>query len=557
MVENFEKGAPACQKNELPACYCKNSESAYMHGAFVTDNVASFVKEGFVSGPFMEPPCSKFRVNPLSAIQQDGKVRLILNVSMPEKSSFNDNVDDLKLEKLKMSSAKLFGYSIMKCGKDAKMYKFDMKDAYKNIPAKIADLRLQGFSWLNRFFVENCQIFGAKTSPQNFDVCNNTLVKLSSCDVLCSKVFIHRHLDDVPFVCPKHCPHGDNFAENYLKLCKDLNLTITDDCEKKEKAFKNSTTGKVLGIIFDTKNQTWKLTEKKICNINELAIRAIKQNELKIVEFQSLLGRLNFVGSMCPFLSQFKYTMNCCLKKALHSGSKTVIFTESAVADLKICMNIVNEKNPLPIPSEPASKPVVCKKFISDAAGYSDSNLNDLPGVATIGFSEEGVVIFGFRRFWRKKLIQEGQDVNGKAFGRKTAFLELIGLLIPFCLVPEILGGQHVVFEVDNLACFYGWENGYMSNDEYSSIVLRAIKIASARLNCRVHVVHVPRLSSWESELVDRLSRKSTTTKMDDRLVDSFGFQMPEELAEWLDNPTVNWSIPIKILKIIEQKIKN
>ena len=88
------------------------------------------------------------------AINQNEKIRLVLNVSLPEGKSFNSNIDENKKEKVKMSSTSKFGYLVAKAGRKARMSKFDLTDAYKNIPCKKEDLRLQGFFWLGKFFIE-------------------------------------------------------------------------------------------------------------------------------------------------------------------------------------------------------------------------------------------------------------------------------------------------------------------------------------------------------------------------------------------------------------------
>jgi hypothetical protein len=66
--------------------------------------------------------------------------------------SFNDNLDKLKIEKVRMSTARDFSYSLKESGVNSK---FDFKDAYKNIPAKKEDWRLQGFKRLGRYFFES------------------------------------------------------------------------------------------------------------------------------------------------------------------------------------------------------------------------------------------------------------------------------------------------------------------------------------------------------------------------------------------------------------------
>ncbi len=62
-VENLLEGANAFQRFELPPCSVENAQSAIKHGEAVTDAVASWVKEGYASGPFDYPPLSNFRVN--------------------------------------------------------------------------------------------------------------------------------------------------------------------------------------------------------------------------------------------------------------------------------------------------------------------------------------------------------------------------------------------------------------------------------------------------------------------------------------------------------------
>jgi hypothetical protein len=67
---------------------------------------------------------------------------------------------------------------------------------------------------------------------------------------------------------------------------------------------------------------------------------------------------------------------------------------------------------------------------------------------------------------------------------------------------------QHLVFKTFNLACVFGWENKYIKCDVLASIVMRTIALIAAALGAELHVVHVPRGSSWENVLVDNLSKK-------------------------------------------------
>ena len=83
-VSYLRKGALAFQKISLPACTVPNAKASYTYGSLVTDSVATWIKKGFVCGPFYSPPYSKFRSNCLMAVDQHDKIRLALNVSLPE-----------------------------------------------------------------------------------------------------------------------------------------------------------------------------------------------------------------------------------------------------------------------------------------------------------------------------------------------------------------------------------------------------------------------------------------------------------------------------------------
>lgn len=140
-------GAPSYQLHPLPGVMVKNAESVFKHGAHFTATLESWIQAGFVAGPFSSPPLANFRSNSLMAEEQGTKVRPVLNMSSPKGASFNSNVDADALPRVHMSSAVRFARSVVQAGRAAVMSKMDMKDAYKLIPARIDDLRLQGFSW--------------------------------------------------------------------------------------------------------------------------------------------------------------------------------------------------------------------------------------------------------------------------------------------------------------------------------------------------------------------------------------------------------------------------
>ena len=93
-----------------------------------TETLASWVEKGFVAGPFFEDPLPDMRLNSVMAEEQKDKIRPVINMSSPKGRSLNDNVNEHRLGRLPMASAKQFGKALIRSGKGSIMSKMDMKD---------------------------------------------------------------------------------------------------------------------------------------------------------------------------------------------------------------------------------------------------------------------------------------------------------------------------------------------------------------------------------------------------------------------------------------------
>ncbi len=496
-IEYLETGGPAFQKGPLGSCHVKNSKAATQHGEEVTDTIAAWITKKFVAGPFDTPPLPNFRANSILAIPQTNKTRICINVSLPEGRSLNDNVDNLALEKVTMSSAKNFGFSMVNCGKNCVFAKPDIVDAYKNVPARLEDLHLQGFRWENKFFVELRQMFGASSSVQNFDILANTIKTLASvgCDI--PRKLIHRQLDDTPIVAPADSGWCKDFYQSYKKICDEINIELAPDCPNKDKSYGPTTKGKVLGIWFDSTTLCWKLPSDK----RESTLAAIKKaavsKEFDTLQLQSLLGRLNFISTMCPFLASFKYNLNACLANTLR-GFKAYN-SEKVQEDLTVWKRFLTHPNTwIPICPERTDPPLATLSFTSDAAVCPDNSAwTSEIGCGVVGLDANNNTILSYQVWWPKDFITVKRDNRGIRFGNKTSTLEIIGILLPFVLIPEKLRNKHIRVFTDNAACVYGMKDGYIKKDEYASIFIRAITLISGYLGSVVHTMHTPRRSTW------------------------------------------------------------
>ena len=559
VCKNLREGASACQKEPpLGSEHVKHAKSTFLYGEVITDNVATWVKEGFVAGPFDEPPTKKFRSNSILAVKQGEKVRPVLNVSLPENSSFNDNIDDKQMEKVTMSSARAFGYTLVEAGIDADFLKFDQKDAYKNIPAQVKDYRLQGFEWLGKFFVETRQIFGARTAVANYDTMGRVMLDLAIAKSGVLPKYVHRQLDDVPMASPSKVDDCDKFSEAYKEVCSRCNVKLAKNCENFDKAFGKTKYGKVLGIWFKTSTLEWRLPEEKIF-LAEEAIRDIMKNaSVNLNQMQKLLGRLNNIALMCPFLKCFTGPLLKTLGMLQVNPNAEIPLSEQCRQDLEVfCGFLADSETWNQIPPRPIAPPRATVEFISDAAGSQKKLDSDLVGFASVGFSIDGEIFYARQLFWEKGVLENSFDENGKNFGSKTMTLEFLGLLLPFLEIPEKIANQNVILKVDNIGCYHSFQSFHSNTDSVASVLIRTIHLIAAYIGSKIHVVHAPRVSTWEAEMADRMSRKSTTTARDKKLLGTFGkWDVPSALKHWLSNPCTDWKLPSELLSYVENKLK-
>jgi hypothetical protein len=149
-------------------------------------------------------------------------------------------------------------------------------------------------------------------------------------------------------------------------------------------------------------------------------------------------------------------------------------------------------------------------------------------------------------------MLTTTRDQDGVLLCYKTSMLEFIGILLPFVMIPEMLINKYVIVKVDNLGCYFGWLNKQLCGDSLTSLLIRTLHVISHRISCTVHIEHLPRMSTPDAVLVDRLSRESTTSEEDKRLLKKFdNICLPKSFVSWLKSPTEDWDLPQKIVNYL------
>jgi hypothetical protein len=551
----LRNGAPAYQKKYLHPMALSNAPSVLEHGNSFTTTLKEWLEKGFVAGPFVSPPVADFRANSLMAEVQKDKVRPILNMSSPKPNSFNDNVEKLLVPKTYQSSARMFGQTLRSVGEKAVMTKLDMRDAFKLVPARTDDLRLQGFRWLNHFFLDTQQIFGSIPSVANFDQMASTVLDLAISEARVPRQFIHRTLDDVVCVAPAGSDICQRFTKTYLDLCRRANIPLAEPCPRFEKAFCNVSYGTVLGIIFDTNSLRWKLSDEKRMKILDSIALASTSVHADKKQIEKLAGQLNNFAQMMPLMTTIKRPLNNFLSSFGEDYEMLQPIPEDLLKDLVVWHNVVNDAGGwLPIPLELDNPPVDALEFVSDAAGGLGSE--EWAGVASVGHRDNKEIWFVCRGSWPESVYTH-IDEKGSPLSSKMTTLELVGLFLPFLTIPEFIQKRNVVLGVDNVSVVFAWENGSVRGDQYASALVRALYILTSYLECRVFVRHVPRMTSLSSYMADSLTRKSTATaEIWAELVGALQYQQPSVLWSWLEEPFADWDLGFALVKDLKKRFK-
>ena len=131
-------------------------------------------------------------------VSQIDKVRPIVNLSYPPKASYNDAIGKNVLPKITMDSAKKISHQIYRKGVGCKISKLDHSAAYKIIPTKPSQWRLQGFTWLGKYYVDKQLVFGSKSAVPNYDSFHDVIVILALLHAIAaSEEDVFRILDDL------------------------------------------------------------------------------------------------------------------------------------------------------------------------------------------------------------------------------------------------------------------------------------------------------------------------------------------------------------------------
>ena len=135
------------------------SASSNMHSSFpfvIDSYLQSEVSSGRVAGPFSAPPFPSLHISHFGVIpknNQQGKWRLILDLSSPVEHSVNDGIPKPPFT-VQYVSVNAVIEGIMAQGHGTVMAKFDVASAYQDVAIHPDNRPLLGMQWCGKYFVD-------------------------------------------------------------------------------------------------------------------------------------------------------------------------------------------------------------------------------------------------------------------------------------------------------------------------------------------------------------------------------------------------------------------
>ena len=269
-----------------------NMLSAIQHAATVNEYLQRECLEGRMLGPLSPAQAPWTQVSRFGVIpkkNQQGKWRLITDLSSPQGHSVNDGIDPA-LCSLSYTSVDDAAAEISAMGRDTLLAKLDIKNAYRIVPVHPEDRPLLGTKWQDKIFIDAVLPFGLRSAPKIFNAIADALEWIFAHSGIYPT---HHYLDDFIF-----------FGHPGTNQCADALTTAIASCNKLgvplalDKLLGPSTVLPFLGIELDTATMELRLPADKLHNLQSLIKSWQGRKSCTKRKLLSLIGHLQHAGKV-------------------------------------------------------------------------------------------------------------------------------------------------------------------------------------------------------------------------------------------------------------------
>ena len=429
----------------------------------LADAFCSEIKAHHMAGPFSPNHIENAKINSLLSVKKpDGSRRQVGNLSAPKGSSFNDGIDpeSLKEWRVHQTTSKQISDMIARSGHGSWLSCCDMVSAYKTLPVCKKQRRLQCFRFLGKDFVDLRMIFGDKKACMFFDKFHCCIIEylvLPKCPI--PRQWVGRTIDDVPIVAPQNARDNiDKFVKGYKGQLSQLGIKYAPEDIERRKAFSPHTSGEMLGIWFDSVSMTWKLPDRKIVELINNIINAIKEgSRVSLNDIEIIFGKLNHIAQVCSPVKLLLGEILQFLQKVISGApdeaqfryDKRFLIPDPMKHDLRTFLAIIWNTicHPLPIIEDNSPLSVGALHVYTDYSGQLITSPS--LGVYVPAVASEAPLVCSLA--YPRAFLLKQDEAGHKVFSKSTT-LEALGFLVPLILDPTRFLGKLVLVLTDNAA---------------------------------------------------------------------------------------------------------
>lgn len=314
LYDGFKNGFPLQYSGPRVARDSNNLRSTLLNPEIINSQINKEIIAGRVAGPFNERPLPNLIVSPIGLVPKKtpGEFRMIHHLSYPPGESINDYIDPA-LCTVQYTSFDQAIKMIQDLGQHCKLFKSDIKSAYRLIPIKPSDFELLGFRYNDKFYFDKALPFGASVSCITFERFSRFLEFCITFNFESGKL-IH-YLDD--FLGGDTSMDSCNRALQIFRgTMSELGVPLAED--KTEGPTESLV---FLGLELDSSKMVVRIPTTKITEVVEKIKNILSHKKSTLKEIQSLIGSLNFccraIAIGRPFIRRLINSI-CGLTKSHH-----------------------------------------------------------------------------------------------------------------------------------------------------------------------------------------------------------------------------------------------
>ena len=267
----------------------ENHPSATHFPNAVNDYLKTEISHNAIVGPLDASPFEKLHVSPMMTRPKEaGSRRIIIDMSWPHGDSVNTHIPDQLFDdmtfQLRYPTVDNIVTQIATIGPEARLYKIDLKCAYRNLRTDPRDFTVLGLCWEGQRYVDISVAFGIKTGASSCQMVTDSITHLmaSQDHWMCA------YLDDIMGVAtPAKAQHAFTSLNNLIST---LGLPINQ-----EKVVAPTHEMTCLGINIDARTGALTIPQEKVQQIKLLCNQWASKAHATRKSIQRLLGHLLYL----------------------------------------------------------------------------------------------------------------------------------------------------------------------------------------------------------------------------------------------------------------------